>query len=340
MSTQAEPWVLYPGDVVTETAFLQGSEAGGPVAGSVSFYVCGPLASAAACVEGDALFPVDVTTDPNAEQNGTASTTFIAEFPGFYCFRAVFTPENLNYSSVEHSNAEIGVGGECVEVVPAPTDTPTNTATHTSTSTPTNTPTNTATNTATSTNTPTGTATNTATATDAPSNTPTHTPTDTPTNTATNTPTETATNTATATQTPTETPTNTATHTSTPTEMPTNTPTETATTVPTDTPTDVPTDTPTNTAIATQGAVCQFTYCDFGSGGVCPDPDHPECFCFPTAEGVTFCGKAPHTCRTCTTDAECTVDLPGTRCVPAFASGACSNFCGGGSFCYTDCGAS
>jgi fimbrial isopeptide formation D2 family protein len=87
------------GGTITDTATVTGNPTGGAPTGSVTFTVCGPTSSEAACSDGS-----NVGTEPTALTKGSGDTS-TATSPGFtptavgtYCFAAVYDPaSDANY---------------------------------------------------------------------------------------------------------------------------------------------------------------------------------------------------------------------------------------------------
>jgi uncharacterized repeat protein (TIGR01451 family) len=114
IGTDASESSIQLGGSVTDTATLTGND--GPASGAVRFFVCGPNGSATACASGGTQVggAVTVTTSPGG---GTAtSAAFTPTATGWYCFRAVYTPDDASqYLEGSHTNATT----ECFRVVEA-----------------------------------------------------------------------------------------------------------------------------------------------------------------------------------------------------------------------------
>ncbi len=110
LSTQVSASQISIGDAgVVDTAHL--SFNGDPVTtGSVDFFLCGPTVSAADCSSGGTAAGTDsVDSSGNATSNLVSPTE-----PGFYCFRAEYTPaEGSKFLATSHTNSTT----ECFEVV-------------------------------------------------------------------------------------------------------------------------------------------------------------------------------------------------------------------------------
>jgi hypothetical protein len=72
------------------------------VTGSVSFYVCGPAASATSCASTANKVGADVDVSGGS---ATTSEPFVPGPAGWYCFRAVFTSNSPYYTGAAHSNS-------------------------------------------------------------------------------------------------------------------------------------------------------------------------------------------------------------------------------------------
>jgi hypothetical protein len=106
----ATPPPVAVGQTVTDTASLSGT----PVPeGSVAFFVCRDATANPDCSTGGTA-----VGDPNiVAVNGNASIEFIPTTPGFYCFRAEYTPSiDAPYSPVAHTN----MTSECFAAITAP----------------------------------------------------------------------------------------------------------------------------------------------------------------------------------------------------------------------------
>jgi hypothetical protein len=111
-TTQVQPSSVAIGEPVTDTATLGGTS-GQPPSGSVAFFVCFDTASPPDCSTGGTAAgqsPVIVsraraTRQARAGSNGVASVLFVPNTPGFYCFRAEYTPSvGTPYSPTSHTN--------------------------------------------------------------------------------------------------------------------------------------------------------------------------------------------------------------------------------------------
>ncbi|MBV8929824.1 MAG: hypothetical protein JO152_11935 [Mycobacteriaceae bacterium] len=102
LSTSVAPREVHPNGTVTDTAHLTGTGGTYP-AGTVDFFVCGPASSATGCATGGVLAAQSkpVVTVPGSPTLGRAAIEFPSTeapapegglAPGFYCFRAEYTP--------------------------------------------------------------------------------------------------------------------------------------------------------------------------------------------------------------------------------------------------------
>jgi hypothetical protein len=109
-STQAQPSVAVISDPVTDTASLTGTS--GPPLGFVAFFICFDATTRPDCRAGgepvartSALVSRFVRRRPRTSATVVASTTFIPRDPGFYCFRAEYTPAaGVPYSPGSHTD--------------------------------------------------------------------------------------------------------------------------------------------------------------------------------------------------------------------------------------------
>ncbi len=109
MSTQASASSITSGSV-TDTATLTQTGQLGTVAGTVTFFVCGPATSVPNCATGGTQVGSAVTVSGGS----ATSASFTPTTPGTYCFRAVFAPGvGSNYLATSHTNQTFGTNGEC-----------------------------------------------------------------------------------------------------------------------------------------------------------------------------------------------------------------------------------
>ena len=107
------------GQSLTDSATVTGSSAGGAPDGSVSFYICGPLPSAAGCTS--TLNPVGSAVTLTAGAGNSSSATSSSLTPsasGTYCFHAAYAGGTNYFGSDDLGNAN-----ECFTVNAAPTGT-------------------------------------------------------------------------------------------------------------------------------------------------------------------------------------------------------------------------
>ncbi len=118
-ATQVQSSSVRVGQSTIDTATLGGSSGVAP-AGSVAFYVCFDAATAPNCSTGGNLVGLRtvVVSRPPAT-TGLASTEFVPETAGHYCFRAEYTPApGAPFSPQAHTNTT----SECFEAtLPPPT---------------------------------------------------------------------------------------------------------------------------------------------------------------------------------------------------------------------------
>ena len=109
ISTQTSASSISSGSV-TDTATLTQTGQLGAVAGTVTFFVCGPATSAPNCATGGTQVGSAVTVSGGS----ATSASFTPVTAGTYCFRAVFAPgAGSNYLTTSHTNQTFGTNGEC-----------------------------------------------------------------------------------------------------------------------------------------------------------------------------------------------------------------------------------
>jgi hypothetical protein len=111
LSTQAQPSSVSLGQTVIDVASLGGTS--GAPSGSVAFFVCFDGAAPPDCSTGGSLVGLREVvvsrarrvTEPRAGSSGVASVAFVPDTPGFYCFRAEYTPSAVAlYSPWSHTD--------------------------------------------------------------------------------------------------------------------------------------------------------------------------------------------------------------------------------------------
>jgi hypothetical protein len=108
----------------TDKATVTGNAAGGSPTGSVSFYECGPTASAVACTSQSNAVGSPVALTSGAAHTATAtSPTFSPTGAGYWCFAGYYSGDG-NYSASSDATTD-----ECYEVAPTITSTSTTTFT-------------------------------------------------------------------------------------------------------------------------------------------------------------------------------------------------------------------
>lgn len=107
IATQSSPsTTAAPGTSATDSAMVSGS-VGSPT-GTVSFFLCGPSASAAGCATGGSQVGAPVAlVAGSARSAGTVATSA----PGWYCWRAEYSGDAL-YAPASHTNTTT----ECFEI--------------------------------------------------------------------------------------------------------------------------------------------------------------------------------------------------------------------------------
>ena len=113
--------LLVAGPLATGRATVSGAPGMPPPTGSVTFFLCGPAqVTPSGCPAGGAQIGAPV---PLAGGTATSATTASAAAPGTYCWRAVYSGDDL-YQPRSHTNALTVATGEtpaCFRVRPAPT---------------------------------------------------------------------------------------------------------------------------------------------------------------------------------------------------------------------------
>ncbi len=123
----ANTLTLGPNGTVTDTATVTGTANGGEPTGTVAFSVCGPTSANALCGAGG-------TSEGTANLSATGTTGFVEtggssvftpKQAGTYCFAAVYTPTNSNYTGSSDNQTGNLDTNECVTVSAAPSNTST-----------------------------------------------------------------------------------------------------------------------------------------------------------------------------------------------------------------------
>jgi hypothetical protein len=90
-----------------DVATITGTSGGGSPTGTVSFYVCGPLTSAAGCPTGGQAVGSPITVTAGAGNTaGATSSGFTPTAPGTWCFRADYSGDGNYVGSSDASPAE------------------------------------------------------------------------------------------------------------------------------------------------------------------------------------------------------------------------------------------
>ena len=107
--------------ILSDSVTVTGNATGGAPAGTVDFYVCGPVAASSLCTSTSTPegAPALVARGPDAA--GASSTAFIPKAVGVYCFAAVYVPASGgNYTGSSDNNSGTVDVNECATVVFAP----------------------------------------------------------------------------------------------------------------------------------------------------------------------------------------------------------------------------
>ncbi|HTZ10653.1 MAG TPA: hypothetical protein VMB72_16390 [Acidimicrobiales bacterium] len=107
------------GSPVTDTATVAGNSAGGPPAGTVDFFVCGPLAADATCGTTSAPEGSPALTPGAGATASARSSTFTPTATGVYCFAAVYAPSGTDYAASSANQSGADDRAQCTSVTPA-----------------------------------------------------------------------------------------------------------------------------------------------------------------------------------------------------------------------------
>jgi hypothetical protein len=112
-TTSSYTGVVMPGTLVTDSATVAAVPSGaGTPSGELQFYFCGPTATATPCsVSSETQFGAPVTL------SGGSATSPESEGPtavGYYCWSAVYTPDNTNFISSQSTTTT----NECFQILP------------------------------------------------------------------------------------------------------------------------------------------------------------------------------------------------------------------------------
>ncbi len=98
---------IVPGTPVTLAAELTGDAVRGSPTGTVSFFVCGPIARPSSCRTGANLTGNPVSLSPQAANKATATSgTFTPSTHGRYCFRTVYSGDGLYRAASDAAKEE------------------------------------------------------------------------------------------------------------------------------------------------------------------------------------------------------------------------------------------
>jgi hypothetical protein len=98
------------GESAVDTATVTGNATAGSPTGYVTFYACGPTASAAACTSPN-VGPVSVELSPESGNKSYAAVTINPGGPGWYCFLDEYSGDS-NYKAVSDNDPST----ECLDV--------------------------------------------------------------------------------------------------------------------------------------------------------------------------------------------------------------------------------
>ncbi len=111
---------LGPAGTITDAVTVTGNSAGGPPAGTVAFYVCGPAASDALCTSMSTPEGTPTLAASGSDTATASSSVFTASSTGVYCFGAVYVPAPDGSYTGSSDNVSGAVDAdECATVLPA-----------------------------------------------------------------------------------------------------------------------------------------------------------------------------------------------------------------------------
>jgi len=112
---------LGPTGTITDAVTVTGNSAGGPPAGTVAFYVCGPTASDALCTSTSTPEGTPTLGASGSDTATASSSVFTASSTGVYCFGAVYVPAPDGSYTGSSDNITGAVDtNECATVLPGP----------------------------------------------------------------------------------------------------------------------------------------------------------------------------------------------------------------------------
>ena len=108
------------GTPLTDVATVTGNSAGGAPAGSVRFFVCGPVGAAATCASTASPLGTSALKAAGTDTASATSSSFTPGTTGVYCFAAVYVPSGSDYapSSINQTGADDPA--QCSTAGPAP----------------------------------------------------------------------------------------------------------------------------------------------------------------------------------------------------------------------------
>jgi len=112
---------LGPTTSISDSAHVSGNSAGGAPAGTVTFYVCGPTTTVAACTSTSTPDGSQALTTSGADTSAATSRPFVPDSAGEYCFAALYSPTSGSNYTGSSDNAAGGTdAAQCVSIAPAP----------------------------------------------------------------------------------------------------------------------------------------------------------------------------------------------------------------------------
>jgi hypothetical protein len=110
ITSALSPSTVPYGDSAIDTATVTGNSTAGSPTGYITFYACGPTASATACTSPN-VGPASVDVSPESGNKSYASVTINPGGPGWYCFLDEYSGDS-NYKAVSDNDPS----NECLDV--------------------------------------------------------------------------------------------------------------------------------------------------------------------------------------------------------------------------------
>jgi len=119
MTTSVSASTVAVGAGVNARATVTGNSAGGPPAGSVAFFVCGPVSAASVCTSIATHEGAPALKASGSDSSSATSSSLHPSSAGVYCFAAVYVPAGTNYAASSANQRGSPVPAGCVRVVMA-----------------------------------------------------------------------------------------------------------------------------------------------------------------------------------------------------------------------------